>query len=360
MDDGGHLHELLEALEGGVLALERGRAGDPATAVHRMFQSAHNLKSGLAMAGLARASTLVHDVEDGLDDIRRGRRPWSSPWADVLLDAVDRVKVCVDDGNDADLDLSFAAPEAPVAAAGPGPRGVRTYRIEKLFVPGLTREEFEGHLIYEDIAGVGTLQSVTPGWDGYSKADDELVVRFVFTSDRSPEQLAEIFFDPLIEATAEDPPPAEARPVFRLLIIEDHPLAASVVSQAVAGWAEVHVTGDGREGVEAYARAFDAGRPYDVVVCDLEMPEVDGHTALQRIRDEEAGRGIAGLDCCLVFMNTSSQDLDNVRQSFKLQADGYFIKPLSAGKIQKKLEQCVSWLQTRRRNQGWKNDDGRV
>jgi two-component system chemotaxis response regulator CheY len=361
MEDGAHLHELLEALEAGTLLLERDAGSDPAASIHRLFQSAHNLKSGLAMAGLGRASKLLHDLEDGLDDIRRGRLSWSSAWADALLDAVDRVKSSLEAGNDDDLDLSF---DVARAAVTPGPvlsaeesaaairaraAGQNLYRIEKLFLPGLTQEDFEGHLIYDDIRDSGTLVSVRPGWADYSRATGETVVRFLFSSAQSAETLGELFFDPLIElpAPAADPP-SDLK--FRLLVIEDDPLTSEVVRKTLEGAADVVLAADGEQGALAFARAFDRGQSFDVVVCDLEMPVVDGHTALQRIRDEEESRGVWGLDRCLIFMNTGNRDFETVRRSFRLQADAYFIKPLSVAKIQKRLEQSLPWLQNRRRS----------
>lgn len=364
MEDGGHLHELLESLEAGALALERSSGSDPAAAIHRLFQSAHNLKSGLAMAGLGRASKLLHGLEDGLDDIRRGRAAWSTAWADGLLEAVDRVKTCLDLGNDDELDwdLAIAAgdsvspagvavtSEEASAAAGAAEAGLRLFRIEKLFLPGLSRQDFEGHLIYDDIADSGTLLSVKPGWDVYSQATGEVVIRFLFTSARSAEELSQLFFDPLIEL----PVPggtAPSGPRFRILVLEDDPLTAELVLRSLGDAVDVDWAEDGPRGVALFSEALESGAPYDVVICDLEMPGADGHAALEAMREAEEERGILGLDRCLVFMNTSSRDFEKVRRSFRLQADAYFIKPLSVGKIQKKLEDSAIWLQNRRRGQ---------
>jgi len=358
MEDGSHLHELLETLESGVLTMERG-GGDPVASVHRLFQSAHNLKSGLAMAGLERASKLFHTLEDGLDDIRRGRLAWNSGWADALLETVDRVKTCVDDGNDEGLDTSFSLPEqggpgdAPpvlgpeeaVAALQAASQGRGLFRIEKLFLPGLTREEFEGHIIYDDIRDCGTLLSVKPDWDEYAATTKELVVRFLFSSSSTQETLAELFFDPLIAL----PVPAAPAPQFKLLVVDDEPLDLLVVRRAVEGFGEIVLARDGAEGLEQFCDAFRRNEGFDVVILDLEMPELGGHGMLQALRDFEETQGIFGLDRCLVFMNTSSRDWEKVKTSFQLQADRYFIKPLSVNAIKKRLNESLPWLKARRR-----------
>jgi len=376
MEDRSHLQELLETLESGALGLDRGGAGDPAAAVARLFQSAHNLKSGLAMAGLEKASRLFHSLEDGLDDIRRGRRFWSPAWADVVLEVVDRVKVSVEAGQDDELDLAL---ELPAADEGSGPdlspeehealtraqaAGQHLYRIEKLFLPGLDRSDFEGHLIYDDIADNGTLVSVHPAWDDYSRATGEMVVRFLFLSPRPHQALSQLFFDPLILLFA--PQTSEPRstpgapgtlevpadqPRFRVLIVEDNKLAALVMQKTCQKYGSVQVAVDGAEGLTAFRGALDQDEAFDVVILDLEMPGVGGLEVLQSMRADEELRGIWGLDRCLIFMNTGTTDLSKVKVSFQLQADGYFIKPVSIDQIKKRLEESRPWLQTRRRGE---------
>jgi CheY-like chemotaxis protein/HPt (histidine-containing phosphotransfer) domain-containing protein len=362
MEDPSHLYELLELLESGILSLEKDRTADPAVAIHRLFQSAHNLKSGLAMAGLERASKRFHGLEDGLDDIRRGRSRWTAAWADAVFDTVDRIRDCLDRG---DLDPEFQVPDSPATSA-PGsvptpalspeereaamglPPGHNLFRIEKLFLPGLTREEFEGHLIYEDIRDSGTLVSVRPDWEGYRQAPGETVVRFLFSSAQTAEMLGNLFFDPLIPVTIPDPP-AGSVPGYRLLIVDDDRVVANLVAKQIAAYGTAVLAPDGVAGLETFRREFDAGRTFDVVILDLEMPGLDGHQTLQGIRDHEESRGIHGLDRCLVFMNTSNPDLAKVKASFRLQADRYFIKPLSVDQIKKGLEDCLPWLENRRR-----------
>lgn len=348
--DHGHLHELLDTLESMTLLLERGEV-EPGAAIHRLFQSAHNLKSGLNMASLTRGADLVHRLEDGLDDLRRGRQAWSKAWADVVLEVIDRLKPCLE-GGDEGLDSRLTVPQGrPLGALDPrevawathaAAQGLGLFRLEKLFSPGLTREDFEGHLVWEDLRASGHVLASEPAWEGYAQAKGDLVVRFWFSSSQSADQLATLFFDPLIEL----PPPM---PRFRVLVIEDDPVASEVVRRAVEPMAEVTLTVDATAGTRAFARALDEGRGFDVVICDLEMPEDDGHRALATLRADEEARGIHGLDRCHVYMNTSSRDFAQVKMSFRLQADGYFIKPLSVKKIKKRLEQNVGWLHNRRR-----------
>jgi two-component system chemotaxis response regulator CheY len=357
-EDLGHLLTLLETLESGVLSLETNR--DPAVAIHGLFQSAHNLKSGLAMVGLERASRRLHGLEDGLDNIRRGRVPWSDAWADSILETVDLIKTCLDANDDEKLNPEFETP-APVSPAVkptsssfhpvadgeslPKAAGEKLFRIEKLFHPGLSRDEFEGHIIYDDIRDNGTLVSVVPSWDEYSRASGSVVVRYVFSSSKSFEELGELFFDPIFTET----PAAGTRPRFRILVVDDDRMTAQVIQLTLQTSDDVEVVFTGHEAIGAVRQAFAEGKPYDVVILDLMMPGLDGHETLQSLRDEEELHGVFGLDRCLIFMHTANPDLEKVKTSFRFQADRYFIKPLAPGRIKEDLEKSVPWLLARRK-----------
>ncbi|MBX9614937.1 MAG: response regulator [Caulobacteraceae bacterium] len=108
----------------------------------------------------------------------------------------------------------------------------------------------------------------------------------------------------------------------RLLVADDHPTNLKVVEIILAqrGLA-VTCVADGREAVAAHA----ASR-FDVILMDMQMPVMDGLTAVQEIRAAEARSGQARTP---IVMLTANAMPEHVRAGQLAGADGHLTKPLT-------------------------------
>ena len=92
------------------------------------------------------------------------------------------------------------------------------------------------------------------------------------------------------EASEAGPPAAPsatppALPPLRVLVAEDNPVNMLITVALLEDWGlQVTQVGHGGAAVEAVAAAQQAGLPFDVVLMDLQMPELDGIAATRNIR----------------------------------------------------------------------------
>lgn len=99
----------------------------------------------------------------------------------------------------------------------------------------------------------------------------------------------------------------------KVLLVDDDSDVREGVSRALrAAGAVVFVAGDAREALAL----LRVERP-QVLVCDIEMPEIDGHQLLERIRRLSATAGGAIPALALTGLDTPSQGLESIRAGFQ-------------------------------------------
>jgi two-component system sensor histidine kinase/response regulator len=144
----------------------------------------------------------------------------------------------------------------------------------------------------------------------------------------------------LAKPGAVDPsPPARAEDVqpLRLLLAED-----TVVNQRVAvrlletRGHQVTVANNGREAVDAFVGSMDA--PFDLVLMDVQMPEMDGFEATAAIRSHEAEQGG---HIPIIAMTAHAMRGDRERCLAK-GMDGYISKPIHADALYAAVEQMAA------------------
>ena len=109
----------------------------------------------------------------------------------------------------------------------------------------------------------------------------------------------------------------------RVLLAEDDTRLAAVLEQSLteAGW-QVEVVHDGRS---AYGRALPDGLPYDVLVLDWMLPELDGVTVCRRLRD----LGVT----TPVLMLTARGEVGDRIHGLDAGADDYLSKPFDLDEL---------------------------
>jgi signal transduction histidine kinase/DNA-binding response OmpR family regulator len=88
-----------------------------------------------------------------------------------------------------------------------------------------------------------------------------------------------------------DPAPSPARLAGRILLAEDGPDNRQLLSHYLtSAGAQVTFAENGRIAVEKATEAMEAGAPFDLILMDMRMPELDGYAATAKLRS----RGYTG------------------------------------------------------------------
>jgi len=136
------------------------------------------------------------------------------------------------------------------------------------------------------------------------------------------------------DASTKGPAPAPADRTLRLLLAEDNKINQKVAERMLQ---KLGYTADlarnGREALEAVQAAAADGTPYDVVLMDIQMPEMDGLEATQAIRaalSEAQQPRIAAL--------TANAMLGDRERYLKQGMDAYLSKPVEIDALGDLLE----------------------
>lgn len=104
----------------------------------------------------------------------------------------------------------------------------------------------------------------------------------------------------------------------KVLTVDDHPLLREGIAAVLEGQPDLQVVGEATNGREAIDK-FRACLP-DVVLMDLQMPEMNGLDAIAAIRSEYP-------DARIVVLTTYKGDMQAIR-AFKAGASGYLLKSM--------------------------------
>jgi len=124
----------------------------------------------------------------------------------------------------------------------------------------------------------------------------------------------------------------------KTLLVEDDFVSRKIMLTYLSRQVECEcdVACNGSEALEAFMLAIEAGKPYDLIMLDIMMPEMNGQEVLKRIRIIEEAHGLATTK---IVMTTALKDSGNIMTAFKNQCEGYLVKPIKFNKVQELLRE---------------------
>jgi signal transduction histidine kinase/CheY-like chemotaxis protein len=138
--------------------------------------------------------------------------------------------------------------------------------------------------------------------------------------------------DALVEAADQHETPVTARARgLSILVAEDNEINALLMRSLLSRLGHhAVITTNGEEALESWLAAKSAGAAYDLVLMDIQMPQLDGIETTKRIREREAGQPGRRTPVLALTANTLVEDR---YACFEAGMDGFLIKPLDREKL---------------------------
>lgn len=347
-----YLIEYEEALESKV---------DKSSLIHIIFRNAHNMKSILSLLKRTACADLIHSVENNFDRVRSGELTLSIAFIDKCLKAVDLIKhnLTVAEEETSEIDVLKQEIDAHLSEKNSAEdiislvysfdeksrvklleakdKGFNLFQIEKLINSNISKENFEQLPIYKTVEQAGIFISRFPDYENINREHENDVLKILFATEKSSDELFFIIFDPYKEIPFE----AAFKKSLKILIIEDEEISANLLKVYSEKFGFSHLAGTFQKGIELFEEALEQKDPYNLIFLDMLLPDGDGHDALNRIRRIEDAYEIDCFDRTRVIICSVVEDLDSVMATFREQADGYLIKPAKKEMIEQRIKKVV-------------------
>jgi len=131
------------------------------------------------------------------------------------------------------------------------------------------------------------------------------------------------------------------KPDLKTLIVEDSKAISNVMTNILSdlGIKEIATAENGLKGIELFKNALLEKAPFNLVFLDVEMPVMNGHTALKIMRTLEKGPGSDQEQKAIIIMATSLDSPDNMIEAIEGECNDYIVKPATINMIREKLSE---------------------
>ncbi len=127
----------------------------------------------------------------------------------------------------------------------------------------------------------------------------------------------------------------------RVLMVEDNAVNMMIAVALLEQWGvEVSQAGDGQEAIEAVDRAQARGRPFDMVLMDVQMPGMSGHEATRLLRQRHPPNRLP------VIALTAAALVSERDQALAAGMNDFLTKPIDAARLRNTLVRALRMRDT--------------
>lgn len=122
----------------------------------------------------------------------------------------------------------------------------------------------------------------------------------------------------------------------RILLVEDNPVNMMIAAATLTQWGiDVAEAYDGRMAIDAVNHAASAGRPFDLVLMDVQMPVLSGHDAAIELRK------VWSAETLPIIALTAAALVGEREQALASGMNDFLTKPIDAPRLRQTLARHV-------------------
>lgn len=112
------------------------------------------------------------------------------------------------------------------------------------------------------------------------------------------------------------------------LVIDDDFTCGYIYQTQLSKYGQCDTFSNGLDAIEAYKTSINKGNPYELMIIDIMMPNMNGYEVLKNVRAVEIERQIRFPFCAKIILTTGLDDIENRQIEQKLDAlsEAYLVK----------------------------------
>lgn len=124
----------------------------------------------------------------------------------------------------------------------------------------------------------------------------------------------------------------------KTLIVDDNHKNRKVLTAMVAELGECEAVDSGQKAISAFKKAWEVWRPFNLILLDILMPEIDGTEVLRKIRKIEIDKKISKPHRVNIIMVTALSEKKMVLECLRDGCNDYIVKPIDGRLLFEKIK----------------------
>lgn len=121
------------------------------------------------------------------------------------------------------------------------------------------------------------------------------------------------------------------------MLIEDNAFTRKVISETLRNIG-IEIVTPAQNGIAGLQALRKSRHNFDLIICDLEMPEMGGMEFITAVRTEEDIPNAA----VPIIVLTGLAEMDTLHKALLLGINGYLVKPVSKTNLESKIVSAIS------------------